>query len=179
MARLFWGQLPIERATSLFYYEPQSEAGRLIRELKYNNHPEIGYELGAMFANMLMPTGFFEGIDAVVPVPLANRRQRQRGYNQSMELARGISEATRLPVYDKVACRTVFTQSQTRLDYRQRRENVENVFELTDAASATGKHLLLVDDIVTTGATCIACGKVLARAGGVRLSILSLGYAKS
>lgn len=179
MAKLFWGQIPIERATALFYYEPHAETANLLYELKYKNHPEIGEVLGRMMARELQLSGFFEGIDGIIPIPLAPKRQRQRGYNQSLCIAEGISEITGLPILKKVIRRTIFEGSQTSRGRWERNENVEHVFELTDAESVRGKHLLVVDDVVTTGATMIACSRELAKAGGVRISVLSIGFAKS
>ena len=98
MAKLFWGQIPIERATAFFYYEAHADAANIIYELKYKNHPEIGEEVGRMFVKEIKPSGFFDGIDGIVPVPLAKKRLRQRGYNQSMEIAKGVSAVTRLPI---------------------------------------------------------------------------------
>ena len=179
MAKMFWGQIPIERATALFYYEPHAETANILYEMKYKNHPEIGEVMGRLMARELQMSNFFEGIDGIIPVPLAKKRQRQRGYNQSHELAKGISEITGLPIYNKVVRRTVFEGSQTSLGRWERNENVEQVFELKDAPTVQGKHLLIVDDVVTTGATVIACAKELCKAGGVRISVLSLGLAKN
>ena len=179
MAKMFWGQIPIERATALFYYEPHAETANILYEMKYKNHPEIGEVMGRLMARELQMSNFFEGIDGIIPVPLAKKRQRQRGYNQSHELAKGISEITGLPIYNKVVRRTVFEGSQTSLGRWERNENVEHVFELKDAPTVQGKHLLIVDDVVTTGATVIACAKELCKAGGVRISVLSLGLAKN
>lgn len=179
MAKMFWGQIPIERAAALFYYEPHAETANILYELKYKNHPEIGEVMGRMVARELQMSNFFEDIDGIIPVPLAKKRERQRGYNQSHELAKGISEITGLPIYNKVVKRTVFEGSQTSLGRWERNENVEQVFELRDAPTIQGKHLLIVDDVVTTGATIIACAKELCKAGDIRISVLSLGLAKN
>lgn len=179
MAKLFWGQIPVERAAALFYFEAHAETANIIYELKYRNHPEIGEVMGRMMARELQSTGFFDGIDAIVPVPLAKKRQRQRGYNQSVEIARGVSAVTDLPIYNKVVRRTVFEGSQTNKGRWERNENVEKVFELADDDNIDGKHLLIIDDVVTTGATVIACAKELVRAGDVKVSVLALGLAKS
>lgn len=179
MAKTFWGQIPLERAAALFYYEPHAETANIIYELKYKNHPEAGLTMGRMTARELQSSEFFEGIDAIVPVPLARKREHQRGYNQSLEIARGVSQITGLPILNKVVRRTAFEGSQTQKSRQERNENVEKVFELADGDSISGKHLLVVDDVVTTGATVIACGKQLTKAGGVRLSVLSLGFTKS
>lgn len=179
MAKMFWGQIPIEKATACFYYEAQAETANILYELKYKDHPEIGEVMGRMMAKELLPSGFFDGIDALVPIPLARKRERQRGYNQSLELAKGVSEATGLPIYNKVVKRNVFEGSQTSLGRWERNENVEKVFELIDGNSIRGKHLLVIDDVVTTGATVIACTKELAKAGNLKVSVLALGFAKS
>jgi len=179
MAKLFWAQIPIERAVALFYYEAHSETANIIYELKYKNHPEIGEVMGRMTAKELQRSGFFDGIDGIVPIPLAKKRLRQRGYNQSLEIAKGVSEITGLPVWPKVVKRNVFEGSQTNKGRWERNENVEQVFELTDAASIRDRHLLIVDDVVTTGATVLACSKELVKAGHVKISVLSLGFAKS
>jgi len=179
MAKLFWGQIPVERAAALFYFEAHAETANIIYELKYRNHPEIGEVMGRMMARELQSTGFFDGMDAIVPVPLAKKRQRQRGYNQSVEIARGVSAVTGLPIYNKVVRRTVFEGSQTNKGRWERNENVEKVFELADDDNIDGKHLLIIDDVVTTGATVIACAKELVRAGDVKVSVLALGLAKS
>lgn len=179
MAKLFWGQMAIEKATALFYYEPHAETAQILYEMKYKNHPEIGVVMGRMMAKELMRNGLFEGIDAIVPVPLARKRERQRGYNQSLELARGVSEVTGLPIANKVVRRTKFVGSQTQRGRWERNENVEDVFELVDSDSISGKHLLLIDDVVTTGATIIACAQEMQKASNVKFSVLALGYSKS
>ena len=179
MAKLFWAQIPIEKATAFFYYEAHAETANIIYELKYKNHPEIGNIVGRMLAKEIQPSGFFDGIDGIVPIPLAKKRLRQRGYNQSMEIAQGVSEMTGLPIYKKVVRRNSFKGSQTNKGRWDRQENVEHVFELTDATAVSNKHLLLIDDVITTGATCIACAKALCQSVNIRISILALGFAKS
>ena len=179
MAKLFWGQIAIEKADALFYYEPHAETAQILYELKYKNHPEIGEVMGRMMAKELMRSGLFEGIDAIVPVPLARKRERQRGYNQSLELAKGVSEVTKLPIANEVVRRTKFVGSQTQRGRWERNENVENVFELVDGESINGKHLLLIDDVVTTGATIIACAKKIQKVNNVKISVLALGFARS
>ena len=178
MAKLFWGQIKLEKATALFYYEPHAETARILYELKYKNHPEIGVVMGRMMAKELMKSGLFEDIDALVPVPLAKKREHERGYNQSLELAKGVSEVTGLPIANLVIRRTKFVGSQTKRGRWERNENVEHVFELVDD-NISDQHLLLIDDVVTTGATVIACAKEMQKASNVKISVLALGFAKS
>lgn len=179
MARLLWGHINVERVAALYYHESQAETANIIYSLKYKGHKETGMLMGRMMASELQPSGFFEGIDAIVPVPLARKRQRQRGYNQSYEIARGISRITGLPIYNKVVRRTTFHKSQTTMGRHDRQRNVEGVFELTDAEAVSGCHLLVVDDVMTTGATIAACAKALTKADGVRISVLTLAFTKS
>ena len=179
MAKLFWGQISIEKATALFYYEPHAETANILYELKYKNHPEIGVVMGRMMAKELMSSGLFDDIDVLVPVPLARKRVRERGYNQSLELAKGVNEVTGLPIASQVIKRTKFLGSQTQRGRWERNENVEDVFELTDGNSICGKHLLLIDDVVTTGATIVACAKEMQKASDVKISVLALSFAKS
>lgn len=179
MARLFWGQLPVERCAALFFYQGGSGPSQILYELKYKNHPEIGEFFGRMIAEEWNDTGFFEGIDLIVPVPLAKERQRQRGYNQSLHIARGIGSVTRLPIVTNAVSREQFVESQTQKDRWQRNENVEGCFRLNDGSALKGRHILLVDDVVTTGATICSCGREMLKAGDVRFSILTIGFAKS
>lgn len=179
MARLFWGQLPVERCAALFFYQGGSGPSQILYELKYKNHPEIGEFFGRMIAEEWNDTGFFEGIDLIVPVPLAKERQRQRGYNQSLHIARGIGSVTRLPIVTNAVSREQFVESQTQKDRWQRNENVEGCFRLNDDSALKGRHVLLVDDVVTTGATICSCGREMLKAGDVRFSILTIGFAKS
>lgn len=179
MARLFWGQLPVERCAALFFYQGGSGPSQILYELKYKNHPEIGEFFGRMIAEEWNDTGFFEGIDLIVPVPLAKERQRQRGYNQSLHIARGIGSVTRLPIVTNAVSREQFVESQTQKDRWQRNENVKGCFRLNDGSALKGRHVLLVDDVVTTGATICSCGREMLKAGDVRFSILTIGFAKS
>jgi ComF family protein len=123
--------------------------------------------------------GFFDGVDVLLPVPLSRKRLRQRGYNQSEQLARGVSDITHLPVITKVLKRKHFRQSQTQLNRLGRQENVADMFELRDGSLLVGRHVLLIDDVCTTGATLLACMDALKGIPGIRFSVLTLGFTKS
>ncbi len=182
MAKLFWGRLnsnyPIEQATALFRFEPESQVSKLIYNLKYHDHPEYGEILGRMVA-MEQPESFFKDIQLIIPVPLTRVRQRRRGYNQSMMIAQGISDFTKIPIGKNIIIRKHFHESQTRKDWWERQDNVEGVFKLTDSSAVSGKHILIVDDVLTTGATILSCCNELLKAGDVRFSVLTLGFTKS
>ena len=179
MAQLFWHLSPVEQAAALIFYEPHSEVAQLIYDLKYHDRPDIGEDMGRLMAGEMQLAHFFDGIDLLLPVPLSRKRLRQRGYNQSEQLAIGISDITHLPVVTKALRRTHFRQSQTQLSRRERQENVENLFELRNGSMLQDKHVLLIDDICTTGATLLACCDALKAVHGIRLSVLTFGFTKS
>lgn len=175
--RLFWGSTPVERASSMLFYQPGFEAGGLLHAIKYRGRSGLAVTLGRMMAQEHLPHGFFEGVDVIVPVPLHPKRQRQRGYNQSERLAHGVGEITGLPVVQAVR-RTKNNVSQTSLDNSQRADNVRGIFALRPemAEAVRGKHVLVLDDVITTGATTYNCALPLV---GVceRMSFLSLAFA--
>ena len=177
IARIFWGLVPIEKGISFFHYTPQSPHSRILFELKYHNHPEVGKTMGRMMAEELKATNFFNGIDLIVPIPLSRKKERQRGYNQSDWIAWGISEATGIPTDTTSVVRTKSNPSQTTLDHRQRRENVRDIFAVRHPESEELRQILLVDDVITTGATMLSCAETIARTCRVRFSVLSLAWA--
>ncbi len=172
--RLFYGVVPVERASSLIFYYPDTDSRIALMALKYGHHPEIGRFLGAMMAAELNNVGFFQGVDALVPVPLAPKRERLRGYNQSAMLAKGVAKVTGLPVWDNVVVRTVENQTQTHLNHYERQRNVEGIFTCVRPQQIRGKHLLLIDDVVTTGSTLASCIKSMNVFSGTRFSVLTL-----
>lgn len=179
LARLFWGQLPVERATALIYYYPHSLSSNLIYDAKYHGRTDVCHWLGQTLAREYKEESFFDGIDAIVPMPLTRWRRWQRGYNQSKEIARGIASVCPLPIIDKAVKRLHFKASQTKLNALERKENVKDNFRLVRPELIRGKHILLVDDVITTGSTILACGSELAKAGDVRISIMAAGFTKS
>lgn len=179
MAQMFWGLAPVERAAALFYYHVNSNTSNILYELKYRNRPEIGLDMGRLMASELMIAGFFDGMDVIVPLPLSRQRKRTRGYNQSEMLAKGIGEITGIPCETKAVGRKYFKKSQTRVNRYERRGNVEDAFMLLNAECLRGKHVLLVDDVVTTGSTMIACAETMKNIEGIRISYLALALTKN
>ncbi len=172
--RLFYGVVPVERASSLIFYYPEADSRKALMALKYGRHPEIGRFFGTMMAAELKTTGFFQGIDAVVPIPLAPKRERLRGYNQSTMLARGVAKVSGLPIWDNVVVRTVENQTQTHLSHYERQRNVEGIFSCIRPQQIRGRHLLLIDDVVTTGSTLASCMKSMNEFSETRFSVLTL-----
>ncbi len=174
-ARMLWGRMPIERATALTYYHPGAYSSLLMYKLKYGNEPDIGVWFGEYMANSLMPYGVFDDIDMIIPLPIHKRRERERGYNQSQEIARGIGDISSIKVQNNIVERSRYTVSQTKLTHTDRTKNVKGAFTLLRPDAIRGKHVLLVDDIITTGATIAACANELAKAEDVKISIMTVG----
>ena len=179
LSRLFWGRIPIEKGAALFFYKAHSDTSRLLYQLKYGGHPELGERLGQIVAAEFAQDGFFDGITAVLPVPLARQRERERGYNQSVEIARGVCEETGLPLLFNALERITFHGSQTQKDRWERNENVDKAFHLLDASAVSNQHILLIDDVITSGATLVAVVKEVLKGNNVKVSVLSLGFANN
>lgn len=161
VSQLFWGRVPILEATSLYRFEKGSPYQALLHDLKYRGNRKMGTYLGRLLGRSLMRT-VYAGCDLLIPVPLHRRRLRERGYNQSAVIARGVSEITGIPILEGVLLRSAFRSSQTTRGRIERYENVRSGFRLsTDPPDLHGKKILLVDDVVTTGATLEACAGLL------------------
>ena len=170
----FWGRFPLERATSYFRYGKDGDYRRILFRLKYEGRKDCAEAMGRLMAADLVRSGFFEGVDVLLPVPLHPDKQRLRGYNQSACIAQGVSAVTGIPVSVGNVRRRKFTETQTRKSAHQRWDNVDGGFEAVDAAAFAGQHVLLLDDVLTTGATLTACADALAGVEGVRFSVLAL-----
>lgn len=178
MAQLFYGKLYVERAAAYFYFAKGSDYRNLIHLIKYGGEPECGKYLGEMFALEAGESNFFEDIDYIVPVPLHRRKLRKRGYNQSEYIAQGISAATGIPLcVDALVCRSS-RESQTQKGMYARYLSTREAFELLPDSPLVGKHVLLVDDVVTTGATLLSCGEALKAGGVAMMSMATLAAAR-
>ncbi|GAE21594.1 ComF family protein [Bacteroides pyogenes] len=175
--RLFWGKIPVERASSFFFYRKGSDYRHILHRLKYRGEKETGEAMGRCMASELLSSGFFSGIDVIVPVPLHRKRHRARGYNQSEWIARGVSGVTGLPVETDSVVRCKHTATQVGKSVFARWENVDGIFSVVRPGRFAGKHVLIIDDVLTTGATTAACACSLVEAGNVRVSILTLAVA--
>jgi ComF family protein len=171
--KIFRGRLKIEQGTAQYYFTKESLVQRLMHQLKYKNNKEVGRQLGRLMGESLKKSGRFD-VDALVPLPLFPARERKRGYNQSAVLCEGIKESMNIPVLNDVITRPQFTETQTKKGRIERWKNIEGKFTLVKPEAITGKHVLLVDDVITTGATLEACGAELLKAGHVKLSIATL-----
>lgn len=174
--RRFWGTLPIVGGTAVFVYHPGSELTNIIHKMKYGNRPTLCRFMGKVMAHHAMTRQLLSTADALVPVPITRHRHRERGYNQSLILCQGISDVIGTPIIPDVLLRTHFDISQTSLSHEERQHNIRGAFTLANADVLQGKHIVLVDDIVTTGATTLECLFTLSQIPGIRLSILSLAW---
>lgn len=171
--RKFYGRIPLEHATAQYFFTKDSLLQHLVHQVKYRGNKELGLQLGRMMGNVLKHSGRFQA-DLLVPLPLFARRQRKRGYNQSTILCEGMAEVLHLPFRENIITRPEHTETQTRKGRMERWKNIEGKFLLTDPHAIAGKHILLVDDVITTGATLESCGAALLQAEDVRLSIACL-----
>lgn len=164
----------VVRATAYFYYHKEGKYSELIHHLKYYDHPETGTFLGRLSATELKDSGFFEDINIIVPVPLSKKKFKKRGYNQCDYIAQGISEATGIAIESHCIERIVDNDTQTRKGLHERWKNTEGIFRITNSDAIKGRHILLIDDVATTGATLHACIAAILTVPHVRVSVFAL-----
>ncbi|MGE0636781.1 MAG: ComF family protein [Bacteroidia bacterium] len=177
VSRLFWGKSEIEGAASYFHFEKGGHVQQLIHKFKYKGFKEIGIEVGKHYGAELKNFTPYNTADIIVPVPLHKSKQRKRGYNQSEFFARGLSQTMNIPTDFSSVYRAKATDTQTRKSRFERFENVESIFQLKENHPLSGKHILLVDDVVTTGSTLEACCETL-KAAGNKVSVVTMACAK-
>jgi ComF family protein len=172
--KMFWGRLPLVSASAQYYFTKESLMQRLMHQFKYKGNKDLGFQLGRLMGIALNESNRFSNIEALVPLPLFSSKEKRRGYNQATVLCEGIAEILFLPVLKDAITRPQHTDTQTKKGRIERWKNIEGKFELVNTAAIQNKHLLLVDDVITTGATLEACGSELLKAENVRLSIATL-----
>lgn len=173
-SRRFAATVKAERVAVMFAYRRDTSYARMIQKSKYNDRPDIDYNLASEFAARLSPTGFFAGIDLVLPVPMHSFKKLQRGFNQAEEIAKGIAATVGIDVSDNLVAERPHS-TQTRRTAAQRLKNAEGVYAVAYSDELRGKHVLLVDDVITTGATVMSCCDALKKSvPDIRISILAL-----
>lgn len=177
VAKHFWGKVNIEAACGYYYFSKGERVQQLIHQLKYKGRKDVGLFTGELFGYDLLNTPPYSSADIVVPVPLHPKKLRQRGYNQSDFFAEGIATAMGIKFGPHVLKKTEATETQTRKHRFERYENVNRVFAVHDVAAVAGKHVLLVDDVVTTGSTLVSCAEALLDIPGTRVSIGAMACA--
>jgi ComF family protein len=177
VAKQFWGKINLQAACALLYFEKGGKVQQLMHQFKYNNAPQIGVKLGHIAGEQLLQNKIFNTVNVIVPVPLHKKRLRKRGYNQSACFAEGLAQKLHAQVSEHNLIRRVNTATQTHKSRFARFQNMQEVFAINRPEDLAGKHILLVDDIITTGSTLEACSEVLLTVPNLKLSIATIAYA--
>jgi len=173
----FWGRIELEHAATSFAFSKGGLLQELIHKLKYKNQPNIGIELGKMYGHMLKGTSPYDSIDYIIPVPLHPKKKHTRGYNQAAMFAQGLGEVMDVAWSEDILQRVTYTSSQTKKSRMERFANVKDAFAVEGASKIAGKHLLVVDDVITTGATLEACATKLLAIEGTKVSLAAIALA--
>lgn len=179
VARMFWGRVRFEQVSAMYFFAKKGKVQHLVHELKYKSNRDAGLFLGREMGKKLSASPLYRDIDYVVPVPLHARRQRIRGYNQSEVIARGIKETTGWRTDTTNLNRAGATETQTRKSRSARWDNVKDIFQLQNPDRFAAKHILLIDDVITTGSTIEACALALSAAANIRVSVAAAACATS
>jgi len=177
VSKLFWGRVQLQNAAALYQFQKEGSTQKLIHELKYEGGKNMGIFLGKQLGYALQDSNFFSDIDCIIPIPLHPKKERLRGYNQSKYIAKGLKEIVHIKMNTRSLIRTENTDSQTRKKRFSRWENMMNSFALQKTKKLENKHILLIDDVVTTGATLEACAQKLLEIEGVKVSIATIAVA--
>lgn len=177
LEKVFWGRVPIERAIALLYFKKGGKTAKLLHALKYHNNPEIALFLGRYYGTFLKDFCKNYQVDALVAIPLHKNKLKMRGYNQSEMLANGLAETLEIENLSSFMIRNKFTETQTKKSRLERSENVEKVFETTNIQLFENKHVVLIDDVITTGATIESCALALKQIKGCKVSVAGLAFA--
>ncbi len=173
----FWGRVNIESAAALYFFSKGGRTQELIHNLKYLGKKEIGVKLGEVYGSILKESPHFKSVDCILPVPLHPKKERMRGFNQSTVFAQGLSKTMEIPFYNNVLVRTVHTKTQTKKSRLDRVANVGEKFQLKNSNKVIGKHVMIVDDVVTTGATLESCAVNLEGLEGTKVSLVTIAIA--
>lgn len=177
VSKVFWGRVNLESATAMYFYRKGSKVQHMIHQLKYKGNKEIGVFLGELYGSELLASNVFNEIELIIPIPLHRKKLLKRGFNQSEIFARGLAKSMNIEVDTTSIVRTVATSTQTRKSRYKRWENVNEIFEMKNPGNLAGKNILVVDDVITTGATMEACTQTILQAPGTKVSIASIGFA--
>lgn len=172
--KLFWGKFPIHHASSYLYFTKHSKVQNILHNIKYNGHKELAQTMGMLFGAELKYSLNFKDVDVIIPVPLHSKKLKSRGFNQSEYFGIGLSEAMGIPLSVNNLIRQSNSSTQTKKNRFQRWENVSEIFAVLEPEQFKNKHLLLIDDVITTGATLEACYQALAKSQNIKLSVASI-----
>ena len=175
-AKRLWGRANLRGVTSYLYFREHSRVQHMIHQLKYRNRPDIAVLLGRKYGQLLRHTTPFSEADYIIPIPLHRRKLLRRGYNQSSCFAYGLADSMQIPVIEQAVIRRRHTPSQTKKNRYQRIENIRGAFAVAKPEALSGKHLLLVDDVLTTGATIEACADALLQDRSISISAVTIAH---
>jgi ComF family protein len=174
--KMFYGRLSIVAATASYYFTKESLLQHLMHQLKYKNNKQVGVYLGMQLGKHIKESNRFNDIDVIIPLPLTAKRAFTRGYNQAALICDGIAEVLQKPIIETAISRTVFTETQTANNRIDRLENINGAFTIENESLINDRHILLVDDIITTGATLEACAQLIIKHKPKALSIATVAY---
>ncbi len=172
--KLFWGRTNIHAASSMFLFNKGSKVQHLIHQLKYKGKKEIGTSLGKQYGKELKAAPLFSDATIVIPVPLHIKKLKKRGYNQSEAFAQGLAQSMNVDSGENILIRSYASQTQTKKSRFERWKNVEEIFKVAEPEKIEGKHILLVDDVVTTGSTLEACANTMLEVPGTKVSVATI-----
>ncbi len=175
----FYGRIPVEYASALFYFHKKGIVQQLIHNLKYKRQQEIGTVLGEWYAEDLKNSDIIQSVDAIIPVPLHKRKLRERGYNQVTNFGLALSKNLDLAYNDSLLIRKVYSKTQSKKNLLNRSEGIDTIFDVTFTEKEHNKHFLLIDDVITTGSTLEACSHALMKIPGAKISIVCMAMAHS
>lgn len=178
MERLFWGEAAVKRANATFWFRPHYEWSKVVYDIKYHGRKDLAQFMGRIMALQLYDTDFFEGVDALMPVPISKNRFRKRGYNQSEELAKGIAKVIGVPIITDAVIRYIDHPSQTTMLKGERMDNVANVFAVVHPEKLEGKRIILIDDVITYSCTLTSLIRALEKVPNLTLYVMTLCAAR-
>ncbi len=174
---VFYGRIPLVFASSFYLFNKKGSVQKILHSIKYKGNKQLAVLMGNWFGKQLNDNEELKTADFLIPVPLHNKKFKQRGYNQSEEFAKGLTEALHIKTNTELLIRKDFTATQTKKNKYERWENVEDVFEITNTDALKNKHVVIIDDVITTGATIEACCSQLNKIEGIKISVLSIAFA--
>ena len=177
LQRIFYGRATVTSASSFLFFQKKGSVQKMMHALKYKNKPEVAQLLGKWYGQDLKKSDVFSNIDYIIPVPLHKKRLQKRGYNQSEYFAKGLSETLNIPIAINILIKSKFTETQTHKTREERAENISTSFQLQNQETIKNKNILLVDDVITTGATTEACILKLQESTNAIISVASIAYA--
>jgi ComF family protein len=177
LSMVFAGRIPYENALSFYVFEKSGKVQRLLHAIKYQDQKGLAEFLGKEYATDLLKNNVFSGVDLIIPIPLHKNKLKTRGFNQSEWFAKGLSNALNIKMDTETLARKVETNTQTKKKKYQRWENVEGIFELTNLDNFKNKHILIIDDVITTGATIEAAWQCIKDLEGIKISIAAIAFA--